>query len=119
MQPHLVYLANSSGPKVGITTADGALTRWLDQGASPTDTTKSLLKRAGVFGPAPTVTETVVGNVREAAKKAGGKVRAAAAGAGAAVAGVVDALGVDAGQPLGTCRVRDRGADLDAFDARE
>ena len=63
---------------------------WLDQGASPTDTTKSLLKRAGVFGPAPTVTETVVGNVREAAKKAGGKVRAAAAGAGAAVAGVVE-----------------------------
>ena len=30
---------------------------WLDQGAIPTDTAKSLLKRAGVFGPAPTATE--------------------------------------------------------------
>jgi hypothetical protein len=34
MQPHLVYLANSSGPKVGITTQGGQLGRWLDQGAS-------------------------------------------------------------------------------------
>ncbi|MEQ8861064.1 MAG: DUF2797 domain-containing protein [Pseudomonadales bacterium] len=34
MQPHQVYLANSSGPKVGITTARGEITRWLDQGAS-------------------------------------------------------------------------------------
>jgi hypothetical protein len=34
MQPHVVYLANSSGPKVGITGADGAVSRWLDQGAS-------------------------------------------------------------------------------------
>jgi hypothetical protein len=34
MRPHLVYLANSSGPKVGITTLGGEVTRWLDQGAS-------------------------------------------------------------------------------------
>jgi hypothetical protein len=34
MQPHLVYLANSSGPKVGITTEGGQMTRWLDQGAT-------------------------------------------------------------------------------------
>lgn len=34
MQPHLVYLANSSGPKVGITRRGGEVTRWLDQGAS-------------------------------------------------------------------------------------
>lgn len=34
MRPHLVYLANSSGPKVGITTRGGELTRWLDQGAT-------------------------------------------------------------------------------------
>lgn len=34
MRPHLVYLANSSGPKVGITSQGGELTRWLDQGAS-------------------------------------------------------------------------------------
>jgi len=34
MRPHLVYLANSSGPKVGITGLGGELRRWLDQGAS-------------------------------------------------------------------------------------
>jgi hypothetical protein len=33
MQPHVVYLANASGPKVGITRRDQSLTRWLDQGA--------------------------------------------------------------------------------------
>lgn len=33
MQPHLVYLANSSGVKVGITRAGRATGRWLDQGA--------------------------------------------------------------------------------------
>lgn len=34
MQPHYVYLANSSGLKVGITRASQIPTRWLDQGAS-------------------------------------------------------------------------------------
>ncbi len=34
MQLHLVYLANTSGLKVGITRAHQALTRWMDQGAS-------------------------------------------------------------------------------------
>jgi len=33
MQPHLVYLANSSAAKVGITGAGNAVTRWADQGA--------------------------------------------------------------------------------------
>lgn len=33
MQPHLVYLANSSGVKVGITRPDRLPMRWLDQGA--------------------------------------------------------------------------------------
>ena len=33
MQPHRVYLANSSGLKVGITRAGRELGRWLDQGA--------------------------------------------------------------------------------------
>lgn len=33
MQPHVVYLANSSGVKVGITRASQIPTRWLDQGA--------------------------------------------------------------------------------------
>ncbi len=34
MQPHYVYLANSSGIKVGITRAPQIPTRWIDQGAS-------------------------------------------------------------------------------------
>jgi hypothetical protein len=33
MQPHIVYLANSSGPKVGITRNGYQVGRWLDQGA--------------------------------------------------------------------------------------
>jgi hypothetical protein len=33
MIPHLVYLANSSGIKIGITRAFQRLTRWMDQGA--------------------------------------------------------------------------------------
>jgi hypothetical protein len=33
MQPHYVYLANSSGLKVGITRANQLPVRWLDQGA--------------------------------------------------------------------------------------
>lgn len=33
MQPHRVYLANSSGLKVGITRAGREIGRWLDQGA--------------------------------------------------------------------------------------
>lgn len=34
MQPHLVYLANSTGPKVGITRRGAERGRWLDQGAT-------------------------------------------------------------------------------------
>lgn len=34
MQPHIVYLANSSGIKVGITRTGQVPTRWLDQGAT-------------------------------------------------------------------------------------
>lgn len=34
MKPHVVYLANSSGVKVGITRESQVPTRWLDQGAS-------------------------------------------------------------------------------------
>ena len=33
MQPHLVYIANSSGIKVGITRQENLPTRWIDQGA--------------------------------------------------------------------------------------
>lgn len=34
MKPHVVYLANSSGLKVGITRRSQVPTRWMDQGAS-------------------------------------------------------------------------------------
>lgn len=34
MQAHIVYLANASGLKVGITRAENIPTRWLDQGAA-------------------------------------------------------------------------------------
>lgn len=34
MQDHIVYLANSSGLKVGITRATQVPTRWIDQGAT-------------------------------------------------------------------------------------
>ncbi|MDH3315955.1 MAG: DUF2797 domain-containing protein [Gammaproteobacteria bacterium] len=34
MQPHVVYLANSSGVKVGITRRSQIPTRWIDQGAT-------------------------------------------------------------------------------------
>ncbi|MEO1034156.1 MAG: DUF2797 domain-containing protein [Pseudomonadota bacterium] len=34
MQPHVVYLANSSGVKVGITRRSQIPTRWIDQGAA-------------------------------------------------------------------------------------
>ena len=33
MQPHVVYLANTTGLKVGITRAGRTVGRWLDQGA--------------------------------------------------------------------------------------
>lgn len=35
-QPHIVYLANSGGLKVGVTRADQIPTRWIDQGADET-----------------------------------------------------------------------------------
>ncbi len=34
LQPHVVYLANSGGLKVGVTRASQKLHRWMDQGAS-------------------------------------------------------------------------------------
>lgn len=48
---HTVYLANSSGLKVGITRANNEQTRWLDQGASQALPIARVSKRilAGVF----------------------------------------------------------------------
>ncbi len=34
LQPHVVYLANSGGLKVGVTRQSQKITRWIDQGAS-------------------------------------------------------------------------------------
>ena len=34
LQPHVVYLANSGGLKVGVTRANQKATRWMDQGAT-------------------------------------------------------------------------------------
>ena len=36
LQPHIVYLANSGGLKVGVTRQAQKLTRWMDQGANQT-----------------------------------------------------------------------------------
>ncbi|HEX2204616.1 MAG TPA: 30S ribosomal protein S16, partial [Longimicrobium sp.] len=43
---------------------------WLGRGATPTDTVGSLLKKAGVFAPAPSAVEAVAGAVSGAAGKA-------------------------------------------------
>jgi small subunit ribosomal protein S16 len=63
---------------------------WLGQGALPTDTAKSLMKRAGVFGPAPTVTDEAAEAVRTVAKKTSTRARQAAASVASAVADAVE-----------------------------
>jgi len=55
-----------------------AALKWMEKGAVPTDTARSLLKRAGVFGPAPAVDSPVaaaVGTVKKAAGKVAGAVK--------------------------------------------
>lgn len=65
---------------------------WLEQGAVPTDTTRSLLKRAGVFGPAPAVTEEPAGAVQAAARQAASAVASAAEAVQEAAADAVEAV---------------------------
>ncbi|HEY0035825.1 MAG TPA: 30S ribosomal protein S16 [Longimicrobium sp.] len=66
---------------------------WLARGATPTDTVQSLLKKGGVFQPAPEgVVENVTAAASGAAKGAGRAVKGAAgavAGAASAAAGAV------------------------------
>lgn len=66
---------------------------WLARGATPTDTVGSLLKKGGVFNPAPEgVVETVATAASDAAKGAGRAAKGAAgavAGAASAAAGAV------------------------------
>lgn len=59
---------------------------WIERGATPTETAKALLKKAGVFRPEAeaSVVATVVEGAKSAATKAGGAVKAAAAKAGGA-----------------------------------
>ena len=61
---------------------------WLGQGATPTDTVNSLLKKGGVFQPAP---EGVVENVAAAASGAARGAGRAARGAAGTVAGAASA----------------------------
>ena len=65
---------------------------WLGQGALATDTALSLLKRAGVFGPAPTVTEQATEAVRETASVAADRAKAAAAAVAGAASAAVDTV---------------------------
>lgn len=66
---------------------------WLARGATPTDTVQSLLKKGGVFNPAPEgVVENVTAAASDAAKGAGRAVKNAAgavSGAASAAAGAV------------------------------
>src|SRR5215207_4695363 len=71
---------------------------WLEKGAVPTDTVRSLLRRAGVGAPAAEGVAAVVETVKGAAGKAGGAARAAA-GKAADVAG--DAAATVAGAASG------------------
>jgi small subunit ribosomal protein S16 len=65
---------------------------WIAKGAQPTDTVQSLLKKAGVFEPAPNVAEQAVEAVSGAAKKAGKAVSGAASAVAGAVASAASAV---------------------------
>ncbi|HEX8362382.1 MAG TPA: 30S ribosomal protein S16 [Longimicrobium sp.] len=82
----------TTNPMTLVVDRDKAL-YWLGQGATPTDTVNSLLKKGGVFQPAPEgVVETVTTAASGAARGAGRAVKGAAgavAGAATAAAGAV------------------------------
>lgn len=65
---------------------------WIAKGAQPTDTVKSLLKKAGVFEPAPTMVEQAAEVVTGAAKKAGKSVSGAVSAVAGAVASAASAV---------------------------
>jgi len=67
---------------------------WIAKGAVPTETVDALLRKAGVFGPAPTVVETAVEAVKTTAKRA---TKGAVKAAGAVKDTVQDAVGAAAG----------------------
>jgi small subunit ribosomal protein S16 len=85
----------TTNPATLVVNRDLALS-WLGKGATPTDTVQSLFKKAGVYGPAPTVVETAAAAVSGAAGKAAGAVKEAAAAvaetASSAAAAVVETV---------------------------
>ncbi|HEX8452944.1 MAG TPA: 30S ribosomal protein S16 [Longimicrobium sp.] len=81
----------TTNPMTLVVDRDKALF-WLGQGATPTDTVNSLLKKGGVFQPAPTVVENVAAAATGAVQGAGRAAKGAAgavAGAASAAAGAV------------------------------
>lgn len=78
-------------PVTLVVDRDRAL-HWISKGATPTDTVRSLLKRAGVFGPAPTVTEQAAEQVAEVARTTSGRAKAAAASAASAAAAAAETV---------------------------
>ena len=91
---------------------------WLGQGATPTDTVNSLLKKGGVFQPAPEgVVETVTTAASDAAKGAGRAMKGAAgavAGAATAAAGAVSGAASSAAGAVGGAASSAAGAVGDA-----
>jgi len=68
---------------------------WLAKGAVPTDTARSLLKKAGVFSPAPVESSPVtaaIGAVRETVGSVAGAVKGAASSVVDAVRGAVEGV---------------------------
>ncbi|HEX8671443.1 MAG TPA: 30S ribosomal protein S16, partial [Longimicrobium sp.] len=94
----------TTNPMTLVVDRDKALF-WLGQGATPTDTVNSLLKKGGVFQPAPTVVENVAaaatGAVQGAGRAAKGAAGAVAGAASAAAGAVTGAASTAAGAVTG------------------
>ena len=69
-----------------------AALKWIDKGATPTDTAQSLLKKAGVFGPEPTLAEGAVAAVKSTAKKAAAGVKGVVGAVAGKVGDAVEAV---------------------------
>jgi small subunit ribosomal protein S16 len=78
-------------PATLVVDRDKALA-WMAKGAMPTETVQSLLKKAGVFNPAPSVVEQATEAVAGTAKKAAKAVSGAASGAASAVSSAASAV---------------------------
>lgn len=78
-------------PATLVVDRDKALA-WMAKGAMPTETVQSLLKKAGVFSPVPSVVEQAAEAVTGTAKKAAKAVSGAASGAASAVSSAAAAV---------------------------